>query len=318
MTRFATSLTALAALAFAACEEPAAPPDASKSDSGGTTVYAVNYPLAWMAERIGGAEFVVSFPAPPDIDPAYWSPDGETVSAYQNADLILLNGAAYARWTYRATLPRATLVDTSAGFESRLVPVGQAITHGHGPQGAHTHGDVASTTWLDPTLAIEQARAITEALVTLLPDRESEIRARFEALASDWMALDARLAVASARLNGAPILFSHPVYQYLRTRYGLNGRSLHWEPGEDPGESEWESLAALLAEHPARILLWEGPPAPETAARLAGLGVKSFVFDPSANRPSEGGFLEGMDGNAKSLEDAAVWAEFAPSESVGD
>ena len=62
----------------------------------------------------------VVFPAPADVDPAYWSPGGEIVADYQQADLILLNGAGYAGWVSRASLPRAAKVDTGAAFADRV------------------------------------------------------------------------------------------------------------------------------------------------------------------------------------------------------
>ena len=36
------------------------------------TVYVVNYPLQYFAERIAGEHARVVFPAPPDEDPALW------------------------------------------------------------------------------------------------------------------------------------------------------------------------------------------------------------------------------------------------------
>ena len=70
------------------------------------TVYVVNYPLQYFAERIGGEHINVVFPAPANVDPAYWMPDAPTIAAYQQADLILLNGARYAKWINKVTLPR--------------------------------------------------------------------------------------------------------------------------------------------------------------------------------------------------------------------
>jgi ABC-type Zn uptake system ZnuABC Zn-binding protein ZnuA len=91
-------------------------------------VYTVNYPLQYFAERIGGDRVDVRLPAPADVDPAYWSPGAETVAAYQGADLILLNGAGYAQWVQRASLPRAQRVDfltvmhrNAAAFEALAV-----------------------------------------------------------------------------------------------------------------------------------------------------------------------------------------------------
>jgi ABC-type Zn uptake system ZnuABC Zn-binding protein ZnuA len=73
---------------------------AGKSAAAGTLkVYVVNYPLQCFAERIGAGHVNVVFPAPADVDPAYWMPDAKTISDYQQADLILVNGANYAQWS---------------------------------------------------------------------------------------------------------------------------------------------------------------------------------------------------------------------------
>ncbi|NOR22955.1 MAG: zinc ABC transporter solute-binding protein, partial [Desulforhopalus sp.] len=76
-------------------------------------IYTVNYPLAYFAERIGGEHINVVFPAPPDVDPAFWIPDEATVRKYQQADLIILNGADYAKWTKKVSLPLLRTIDTS-------------------------------------------------------------------------------------------------------------------------------------------------------------------------------------------------------------
>ena len=51
------------------------------------TIYTVNYPLAYFAERIGSEQVEVVFPAPADVDPAFWMPDKATIAAYQQAYL---------------------------------------------------------------------------------------------------------------------------------------------------------------------------------------------------------------------------------------
>ena len=101
-------------------------------------VYTVNYPLQYFAQRIAGDHAEVIFPAPGDVDPAFWQPDAATIGAYQRADLILLNGAGYAKWIKRVSLPRSKLVDTSAGFRSDLIETAGALTHSHGREGSDT------------------------------------------------------------------------------------------------------------------------------------------------------------------------------------
>ena len=84
-------------------------------------VLAVNYPLAYMAARIGGDAVEARYPGPIGADPAFWSPGPEDVALYQQADLVLLNGAGYARWINRVSLPLSRLVDTSRGFADRYI-----------------------------------------------------------------------------------------------------------------------------------------------------------------------------------------------------
>ena len=47
------------------------------------SVFVVNYPLQYFAERISGPDVRVVFPAPADGDPAFWKPSPEQIAAYQ-------------------------------------------------------------------------------------------------------------------------------------------------------------------------------------------------------------------------------------------
>ncbi len=264
-------------------------------------VYAVSEPLRSFADRIGGAAVEVHFPIPDDVaDPAFWSPDPETVAAYQAADLVLRNGGGYAAWVDRASLREARLVDTSAAFRERAIPLEAAVTHAHGPQGDHSHAGVATTFWLDGDLAREQARAVMQALVEARPDEATAFRERHAALDAKLAELDEGLAKATARLQGAGVLYSHPVYQYFDRRYGLGGRSLHWEPDAHPGEAEWQRLDAWLEEAPASVMIWEDTPEPETALRLRALGIGVIVVEPGG-RTRDRDFLDVLEGNLSRL-----------------
>ena len=265
-------------------------------------IFTVNYPLAFFAERIGGDLVEVVFPAPADEDPAYWSPDAAIIAAYQGADLILLNGAGYAKWVDRATLPTSKVVDTSAAFADRLIPMAGTTTHSHGPEGEHEHGGYAFTTWLDPELAIRQAQAIEAAISVLRPDEEPEIGQRMESLKSDLSDIDGRLAFAAEALGDEPLLFSHPVFQYLINRYGLNGVEVHWEPDQVPDGHAWDHLEEVLQSHPAKWMLWEAEPLDAAVRGLVERGISSIVFDPCGNRPDEGDYLSVMATNAVALE----------------
>jgi zinc transport system substrate-binding protein len=263
----------------------------------------VNYPLKYFAERIAGDVVDVVFPGI-EGDPAYWEP-----TAYQDADLILLNGASYAKWVDKVSLPHAKRIDTSAAFKDRYIALYDTATHTHGPGGEHAHGDVAFTTWLDPTLAVQQAQAILEAFSHKWPDHRGLFERGFATLKKDLEALDTELGTICSENENTPLVMSHPVYHYFERRFGLNTKSVHWEPDAVPDDLMVTGLNRILAEHPAKWMVWEADPMAETVHLLNNLGVKSRTFDPCGNVPARGDYLSVMYRNAGNLKAAYTLEE---------
>jgi zinc transport system substrate-binding protein len=302
---FAALLAVLLAGALVGCGAgDSAAGSRPRDSSGKLEVFVDSYPLRYFAERIGGDQVSVSFPAPADVDPAFWAPDADTVARYQDADLVLVTGAGYAKWTETATLPGSRLIDTSAALSDRLLQLEDAVTHSHGGMGEHSHAGYATTIWLDPTLASEQARAIAAAFSSARPAAAAAFAENLAALEGDLVALDTRLAAVAARIGQQPLLFSHPVFQYFARRYGLVARSLHWEASEVPGPFAWSGFEEKLEGHPASTMIWEAEPVAETVAELSRRGVRSVVFLPCANTPPAGDYLSVMGANAVRLEQA--------------
>lgn len=267
-------------------------------------VYTVNYPLAYFAERIAGGHANVVFPATANEDPAYWMPDAKTISAYQKADLILLNGADYAAWVTKVSLPRFRMVDTSREFTSQLIRTTESVTHSHGPGGKHEHRGYAFTTWIDFTQAALQAKAVMHGLIRKRPERKAIFEKNYRALENELLSLDRDMQNIVSKNRKKPLLASHPVYQYLARRYGLNVQSVHWEPDQTPSHKQWSVLNNIQRSHPARWMIWEGEPGQETTGKLKSMGVDSVVFDPCGNVPERGDFMLVMRVNVENLRGA--------------
>ncbi len=259
----------------------------------------VNYPLWYFTRRIAGDHVEMVFPIPRDEDPAFWKPDAKGIRQYQQADLILLNGADYAKWRLTSVLPLAMQVVTSASFADRYMTNGEVITHSHGKEGLHSHGLLDFNTWMDPRQAKLQAQAIRDELARLEPAATKEFDANLLSLDKDLDDLDADLERASAPLGQAPLLASHPVYHYAARRYGWNLKNVHWEPDEMPSEAEWQKFEKLRIEHPAKIMIWEEDPLPAVAARLRKMGIEPIAFETCASQPAQGDYLTAMKSNAE-------------------
>jgi len=272
--------------------------------SGKLTVYVVNYPLKYFAESIAGDYATVVFPAPVDGDPAYWMPDTKTISAYQSADLILLNGANYAKWVNKVTLPQSRLVNTSASFKDQYIESASILTHSHGPEGEHAHEALAFTTWIDFDLAAKHAKVIANALSRKKTALRGTFEENYAALETDLMTLDRDIRKIVSRNQRQPLVASHPVYDYFSRRYGLNIKSVHWEPDEIQSNEQWVELQNRLKDHPATWMIWEGDPIRESVEKLETLGVNSMVFDPCGNTPATGDFMSVMRQNVENLRGA--------------
>ena len=280
------------------CGSPESAPDAPRT--GKPVVYASNYPLYYFAERIGGDFVDLRYPVEPGGDPAFWRPSNEAITGMQKADVIFLNGATYEKWKSTVTLPISPVVNTSIVFSGDYIET-EGVAHTHGPGEAHSHGEIAFTTWMDLQQAIWQAEEVSVALTQLLPDKETELQKRFDTLADEIETLHVEFKKVGDSIGNTPIVASHPVYQYFARRYGLAIKSVHWEPEVTPVRKAVVELHDILEVHPAKWMLWEGQPIEAAVKMLEEKGIKSIVIDPCGNQPEEGDWMSVMRANLEQL-----------------
>jgi zinc transport system substrate-binding protein len=92
--------------------------------------------------------------------PAFWQPDEAAVTAFQNADLILMNGATYSKWADKVTLPESKVVDTSAVSPTTSLRSLMWSRTAMVLVDEHSHSGTAFTTWIDFKQATMQAQAV--------------------------------------------------------------------------------------------------------------------------------------------------------------
>lgn len=247
-------------------------------------VVTVNYPLQYFAQQLLGDAAEVDFPVPTDVDPSFWRPSIADISAVQSADLILLNGAGFATWIDRVSLPRSKVVNTTTAVEDQFI-VTESITHAHGEGEEHSHEGLASYTWLDPMLAIAQAEAIADAINARGLAPADDVAQRLSALRSELAQLDADAKAALAGLSDVPIIATHPRYQYFARRYDVSITSLEWEAGAMPNDAEIDALQTLVAETGAQVLIWEATPPAAAFDMAAAMGLENIVFPTLAHGP---------------------------------
>ncbi|NNU79205.1 zinc ABC transporter substrate-binding protein [Halovulum dunhuangense] len=268
----------------------------------GPRIAAVSGPLADWAATLAGDAAEVVYPVPEGVDPMFWRPAIADISTIQSADLILLNGAGFAQWTAKVSLPRARTIVTSAAFEGALIEIQTGVTHSHGAEGEHSHTGTAPQTWLDFGQAKAQVEATAQGLNRVLPGEADAIAANAAALIAELDALDQRAASLGAQLEGRTVFAAVPGLEYFDRAYGIGLVTLGWDAGNAATDAEWAALDAQLATATAPLFLWQEAPSDAAAVALSGRGVPFAVIDPGTAATQ--GFIARMQGNLDSLESA--------------
>ena len=288
-------------VAFAGCsrEAPTAGDGQGEIEAVVRTTFA---PTTEFARSIAGGLVEVECPLPPGEDPIFWSPTPEQIGLYQRARLVIVNGAELEKWVPSAAIPRSRVVDTCDSFRDQFIHI-EGATHSHGPKGEHSHQGVDGHTWMDPILAIEQARAIQRAMSGAFPEHAEAFERNLEGLIERLRLLDARYRELDT--NGVILIASHPAYNYLSRRYGWGVQSLDLDPEAELSEEDLSAITALVRPGTRGVVLWESAPLESTRQRIEDAGLASVVFSPAENPGAdEGDYFTIMAGNIERLWEA--------------
>ena len=273
---------------------------AATASAAETSIFATKYPVAYLAQRLAGPEMRVVVPDPPGGG-SPWRPTLEEIQAMQQAHIILTGDAAGESWRDVVALRANQMVDTTETISNELIPAEGATTHTHGPAGSHSHGASAANPWLDPTLAVAQAKTIAEAMDRRRMADTATLDARLGELETDLLALDDELQAATRRADDVLFLAAVPAYAYLARRYGLNIKAMEWDAGVHRSDATRQYLEGLREDHAAIRMIWSAAPAMDDVAFLREIGIESLVIDPLAAAPESGDYLSAMLRNADEI-----------------
>ena len=290
----------------AACGGEDAAPAAGGDAALEQAVYTTFHPTTWMAEEIAGGLVPVVCPLPAGEDPIFWRPERETLARYARARLVVVNGAGLEKWVETASLPPSRGVDSARAFADEWLTYAAAPTPSHGGSGAHTHTGLDGHTWLDPIHALEQSRAILDAMCAAFPAHADAFRANHAEVARELSELDAAFADLAPKLRDVNVIASHPAYDYLARRYAFDVTNLDLDPESALDAESQAALEGAVQPGVRNLLLWESAPS-EAALAAVPATVRSIVVTPAENPESGEAFPELMRANAARI--AAALAE---------
>ena len=197
--RVATGLLLLAlALPVTGCA-------ASAADDGRVRVTAGFYPLAWVAERVGGSDVDVVSLTDPGVEPHDLEPTFARTVALARADLVVVEHGL------QPALDDA-VAQTAEGEVLDVTDVVELHTDADGHLDPHF--------WLDPLLLADVADAVARDLAALDPPHAAAYDANASALRADLTALDDAFTEGLADCERHVIVSSHDAFGYW-AKYGI-------------------------------------------------------------------------------------------------
>jgi zinc transport system substrate-binding protein len=224
-------------------------------DSPREDVVASFYPLAFVAEQIGGSSVAVENLTPPGAEPHDLEVSPRDVADLRGADLVLILGRGFQ--------PQ---LEDAAGSGDDVVRLLDT-------PGLDVHTNVDPHVWLDPVRYAKIVGRIGEALGR---------RAAAARFAQRLHALDSEFHAGLAHCRRHEIVTSHEAFGYLAERYDLEQVAITGlSPESEPEPGKLQDVVDLVGKRGVTTIYFEtlvSPRIAETVARETG--AKTAVLDP--------------------------------------
>jgi zinc transport system substrate-binding protein len=226
------------------------------------TVVASFYPLAFVAQRVGGSDVRVHNLTPPGVE----SHDLE-LTARQVGDIAAADLIVYEKG-FQPSVDEA--VDQNA--TGAQVEVTNVVSLEHGDP--HV--------WLDPTRLATITQAVADSLADEAPEHADAFHQRADALVAELTALDEDFRAGLADCQRTTVVTSHDAFGYLAERYGLEMVGIvGLEPDAEPSLARLKEIQRVIDDAGVTTVFYERLVRPDVAQTLAvDLGISTAVLDP--------------------------------------
>jgi zinc transport system substrate-binding protein len=272
--------TALGLGTLSACSsDSAAAANTDKFD-----VVASFYPMAFLAERIGGDHVHVTSLTEPGQEPHDLEVSAKQTAALQESDAVL----------YLKNLqPSVDDAVAQSEIKTKIDAASLTTLEKHGNEvGGHAaeHDDHENEEpagldphiWLDPVHYAQVAEGVGKAFEKADPDHAADYKANTATLVKQLGALDTEFRTGLANTKTKVFVTTHAAFGYLAERYGLTEEAINGlDPESEPSAARVKELEKMAKADGVTTVFYETLVSDKTAKTIAGdAGLKTDVLDP--------------------------------------
>ncbi|WP_200308812.1 metal ABC transporter substrate-binding protein [Streptomyces adelaidensis] len=247
-------------------------------------VVASFYPMAFLAEQIGGKHVNVTSLTEPGQEPHDLEISAKQTAALQESDAVLyLKGLqpsvdeAVAQSDLKTEIDAATLTS----MEEHGTEVG-----GHAAEHDDEHGEEESGKdphiWLDPVKYAEVAKGVGAAFEKADPDHADTYKTNTEALVEKLGALNDQFVNGLKNTGTKVFITTHAAFGYLAERYGLTEEAISGlDPESEPSAARVKELEKMAKADGVTTVFYETLVSDKTAKTIAAdANLRTDVLDP--------------------------------------
>ncbi len=230
------------------------------------------YPLAFLAEQIGGDNIMLTNLTPAGAEPHEYELTPQDTITVETSDLLILNGGGLEPW--------------SESIQKNLEPTVRVVIAGEGLATEQLQKDgqqiIDPHVWLSPKLAQQMATKIAAAMRQADPANTAFYAQRLSALETRLASLDESFSKGLATCKSRDIVTAHAAFGYLAKAYNLKQVSITGISTEaEPSAQDLADLAMFVRQNKIQYILFESLVSPKLAETLAQeTGAKTLVLDP--------------------------------------
>ncbi|MFE7855233.1 metal ABC transporter substrate-binding protein [Streptomyces sp. NPDC057403] len=274
------AVTALGLGTLTACSGDSA----AAAGTGKFDVVASFYPMAFLAERIGGTHVHVTSLTQPGQEPHDLEISARQTAQLQDSDAVLYLknlqpsvDDAVAQSEVKTKIDAASL--TSLEKHGNEVG-GHAASH-DGSENDELSG-LDPHIWLDPVRYAQVAEGVGKAFQKADPNHAADYRANTAALVKKLDALNTAFKDGLAHTRSKVFITTHAAFGYLAERYGLTEEAVNGlDPESEPSAARVRQLETMAKADGVTTVFYETLVSDKTAKTIAAdAGLKTDVLDP--------------------------------------
>lgn len=266
------TLVLLGALALVGCSQsrPSENKEKVEGSADRPVVYSSIFPIQDMTSKIGGDKIQAIQLVPEGVGAHDYDPTTKDMVVLEEADLLVINGMGLEAWAddLEASLANdLQICDSSQGIE----PIeGHCHCHDHEHE-EHDHShSMDPHTWTSPVNMKIQAENIKNALVALDPDNKDYYEDNYQALATEFDALDKEYRDAIGGFSSKDFIVSHEAFGYMAHEYGLNQIGIEaLVPESEPSPQRMAEVIDFIKDKGVKAVYFEANARSNVAEALA-------------------------------------------------